>query len=101
MKRNALKVTVLVAVVAAIGFSVTACPNNTEEEYTGIVPQELLGTWIYDSKYSLIFSPDSLRETQQGNEFLMKVISVESGTNNETDSAFYPLLYTLKLLMLE
>ncbi|MCL2608848.1 MAG: hypothetical protein FWD94_02965, partial [Treponema sp.] len=100
MKRNALKVTVLAAVVAAIGFSVTACQNNVEE-YTGIVPQELLGTWVKDIDNSWIFSPDSLRETLFGDKYLFKVISAESGINNEADSALYPLSYTLKLFMLE
>jgi len=55
MKRNTLKVTVIVAAVATIGFLVTACPNNQEEDKkpdTGIIPKELRGRWNTDNPHS-------------------------------------------------
>ena len=54
MKRNTLKVTVIVAAVATIGFLVTACPNSNNQEEdkkpdTGMISKELQGTWKSDA----------------------------------------------------
>jgi len=100
MKRNALKVTVLAAVVATIGFSFTACPNNTEEEYTGIVPQELLGTWNGEKDRTRYFTfyPDTVFISgYSGSPRLYKVTNVVKLSGNPVGSTdpSYPDGYML------
>ena len=91
--KNAFKFSGIVAVVMAVGLSVSACNNSPEEEQdTGIVPKELRGTWKDpedNSRTRIISTSNFIHTDTNANINLSSTItSIEALENMRTDDGF-------------